>query len=670
MSIPGKQRVSIQHIATIQEGIQNLDEDKVRTGLGSLYNALKLEHERDMPLSPFFDLVTTMRKGREDFLSLEIKNLLALLIHDMAQEVYQANQSGQLIGITDGTRKDLINGLTHLLDLLNARKEPCVTAITCVEIAKTLVATLSTSKDNAESRFSDLVSVIRPFAGKFGSFVGDASADLVSLSFKGVKLIYEIGAEFYEMRKSSVAEANGQAFVLQLALVRSWKVIVLADQQETALNSELAPLKKYFEHIQNGEIKPLIRRLFRRVGKRAAEVFSSDVKGINDTARAIKQFRRGIAGKMVGMIGNIEAIKEADTNTKQLKLIPLLREVAFYALLDLYSVTDNPYIKCEILSLFGEIATRPIESNSLNPDSLKWLITTRGYSKPDPGSELSTHIETRALMALLWAIWPLEPKTQESDLMISAMTPEEAVPQDNATPPQEDKKALLKDKEWALRCTAIEALLRFDHFYREKEKKEPKEHTPIANFLEQAGQEYRLMSLLVNRLKLSGEQIDELRGFIGLARKQAKTMTSQTDSELKNKKETIEVWLKSKLELDNTECDHLLSFLKESKEKHNEQGNGENEQTPYSGLAVRPVLDKLIDKFDLTESERKLIDEAIFQGHGENAVQTSWEEKLTKAFKNFFTVNHYPKIACAFNNLGKIKAMIEEEEKTKGRFTA
>jgi hypothetical protein len=76
------QRTSIQHVAAVKDGIQTLDKDKVLSGLTSLYDTILKDSSQEgyLPLSPFFDLVTTMRYGREDFLSLDIKNLLAPLI--------------------------------------------------------------------------------------------------------------------------------------------------------------------------------------------------------------------------------------------------------------------------------------------------------------------------------------------------------------------------------------------------------------------------------------------------------------------------------------------------------------------------------------------------------------------------------------------------------------
>jgi hypothetical protein len=121
------------------------------------------------------------------------------------------------------------------------------------------------------------------------------------------------------------------------------------------------------------------------------------------------------------------------------------------------------------------------------------------------------------------------------------------------------------------------------------------------------------------------------------------------------------MWLMSKLELGDKECEALLNFLEKEDKKRGNEG-----EVPYSEYKeARKVLDKLINKFYLTLPERKLIDKAIFQGQGKTIEQASLVEKLAEAFKSFFSLDDYPKIACTFNNLDKIKTMIEEEEKVK-----
>jgi hypothetical protein len=731
-----EQRTSSQHIAAIKEGIQNLNEETVRIGLGSLYNALKLEHERDMPLSPLFDLVTTMPYGREDFLSLEIKNLLALFIFHMVQRVYSWDQHPESRGVLQKTKEELLASLAQLADLLNAAKEPCVTAVSYIETARQLVATLSMSKEEEQTEFGKILSIVRettPFANTVISFVGSTTAaDLgaavathgASLAFnpKTLKLIYDIcaegyaiGSQGYKMFTSLARGDNKQEFVLQLYLVDSWKKIVLSQVEDpkippTEIKETLETLKKYFETVKGGSGKPAVTKF---LGRQINKVLGVDER---KRKRAIKEFRISIADEALTEIDSILKNIDSMKSTEQGKLMPLrLRKIAFRALVDWYVTAENIYIKCEILRFFGEVSTLflfnsngvKVDSLELGDNALNRLVSTthelQSGTEPETGSDskLREHIEVLALMFLIATVSPST--GSGGDYWILGLI------SDNLQSAEKDVQSSEKAETWQLQCTAVEALLRFDYFYRSVRK--PSTESPIARFLEEVGQEYRLVKLFVGRLGLTEKQVDELRVFIGLARQKAdlvnqreavKSQALQAQAKASNRKgslteaeknsrnvyntaetrlrddigpklraerEKIEKWLKSNLGLEDGECNTLLEFLKENKEEDKGRGNGENE-LPYSGHDVRPVLDKLINKFDLNQAERELIDKVIFRGKGTSINQVSWREWLAEAFKSFVAVDHYPKIACTFNNLGKIKAMIEEEEKTKGRFTA
>jgi hypothetical protein len=145
------------------------------------------------------------------------------------------------------------------------------------------------------------------------------------------------------------------------------------------------------------------------------------------------------------------------------------------------------------------MVTLALKSEWLNDDSLKRLIATRGSKSIETasGPELSKYIEAIALMSLIGVVWPAS--INKEDPVILSLT-------------SGDAQAF--SKEWQLPCTAVEALLRFDYFYREKTRKKPEEHTPIADFLEEVGQEYQLIPLFVNRLGLTKEQVIALRAFI------------------------------------------------------------------------------------------------------------------------------------------------------------
>ena len=103
----------------------------------------------------------------------------------------------------------------------------------------------------------------------------------------------------------------------------------------------------------------------------------------------------------------------------------------------------------------------------------------------------------------------------------------------------------------------------------------------------------------------------------------------------------------------------MLEFLQQDKA----QPAAQPQQEKYSQEPVRPVLEKLIDQFNLTKAEREVIDEAIFKGQRAHTAQESMIEKVGEALKSFFGQDNYPKIACAFNNLASIEAMIDAENR-------
>jgi hypothetical protein len=692
VNIMSEQRTSAQHIAAIKDGIQNLDKSKVRDGLKGLYRAI-LDEEEGMPLSPFFDLVTTMRHGREDFLSLDVKYVFSVVTRHMARRVYEWDQSAT--GVAQHTKEALQENLDRLLALLEPTKEPCVTSMTNIEITKILVSQLSLSSDSAKTDLSHLLSTTVDGINQIKQFWNESKDVLnkikakdihpIALPLKILGLIYEkTSTKIFEF----VQDFKEQQIALQLAMIDGWRDIFFKPTGNVLSKEEKEGTKKVLEgllqHFTKGFLseKDIVQKTYKGLYEEGCEILRR-IKGTNT-------YREALIGYIVNEIKEIE--ESLHEEGKEKEVIQSLRNVAFYALVDLYARTTETFVKCEILNVFGEMATR-LQSDLLNDNSLNQLIATRGSTSIETALNkgLSGHIEAVALMNLIWVVWPAN--INKADPVILSLH-------------SGDAQAL--SKKWQLQCTAVEALLRFDHLYREETRKKPEEHTPIVEFLEEVGREYQLLPLFVNRLGLSKTQVDELREFIAHTHgteeeslqndiKSSASMQSLTkdknkvvfhktaaalnpfkhrkkrespqekwpQEKLKEKREAIKRWLESQMGLKDEECEILLSFLQEAKTRD----NGENEHPPYSDHPVRPVLNDLIDKFYFTQSERELIDKVIFQGQGKNVDQTSRREWLAEAIKSFFAVDHHPKIACAFNNLDKIKAMIEEEEKTKGRFT-
>jgi hypothetical protein len=655
-----EQRTSSQHIAAIKDGIQNLDKNKVLKGLEGLYGLYSpVLYKGDIPLSPFFDLVTTVRDGREDFLSFDIKHLFSFVVRCIAERVYDWDQSK--VGVTQNTKEALHNSLDQLLALLEPTKEPCVISWTHLEITKIIVSQLSMPNDDKGTDIGKLlsttVSEINWMKQSFNE-IKDITGKIEAKDIHPITLPLKILGLIYEKTSERVCElANDlqeQRIVLQLTMVEAWKKIVL----ERTVNSEIVLLQKeeikkvlegLLQHFKKGFLgeEGILQKGYKRLYEKGSEILRQ-IKGTDAYAKALTKY----------IVNEIKEIDEnLDKKGKEETIMRSLRDIAFYALVDLYARTTETFVKCEILNVFGEMATQ-LKSDFLNDNSLKRLIATRGSTSIETASdpELSKHIEEIALMSLIWVVWPAN--INKEDPVILSLT-------------SGDARAL--SKQWQLQCTAIEALLRFDYFYREKKRKKPEEHTPIADFLEEVGQEYQLIPLFVNRLGLTKEQVIELREFIAHTKEATESSIGKealarptgqgrkpSEETLIAEKDKIKGWLKRTLKLEDAECEALLNFLVKEEKKRGNEG-----EVPYSVHDVRPVLDKLINKFYLTSPERKLIDKAIFQGQGTTNYQVSLTEKLAEAFKSFLGNDNYPKIACAFNNLGKIKAMIEKEEDVK-----
>ncbi|MEL6153093.1 MAG: hypothetical protein AAFQ78_03640, partial [Bacteroidota bacterium] len=137
---PKKQRQTIRHTDAITEGIHELDKNKVIQGLRELRNTDF--SEIDTPLSPFYDLVTGISHGREDFLGLELKHLLSIAIRHLAMYVYQWNKAKNQ-GVSTLTRGELVIKLQNLIDLSEPSKYPCITALTNLDSARAISSCLA-----------------------------------------------------------------------------------------------------------------------------------------------------------------------------------------------------------------------------------------------------------------------------------------------------------------------------------------------------------------------------------------------------------------------------------------------------------------------------------------------------------------------------------------------
>ncbi len=699
-------RTSIQDVGAVKEGILNLDKQQVLSGLAGLYHTNFKEIGN--PLSPFYDLVTTnMSYGREDFLSLEIKHLLALVIRHMAQDIYQWDQTKN-VGIADQTKQDLISGLDQLLKLLEPSKDPCVTSTMNLENTKVLVKQLSMSKNDASGKLSATIREIKQFVDD------NITSDSIAASYKVLQRIHEIGSDVLEKDKE-------QALMLHLAVVASWRGIVLGPTR----NAETTSLRKE-------EIEKMLGILRKYFGEKSLGEESS-IQAVQNTVHSIIKKDRDSYRNLLAtfVLEELETIKKKIEKAEKIQkqeIIPQLCNIAFYALVDLYATTRHTDVKCEILNVFGEMATF-LDLSLLEDDNfLKSLIATRGSKSLETKSDkkLSNHIEGIALMSLIGIVLPPNLKNNNDPVTLSLTSG--------------DTKD--SSQEWKLRCTAVEALLRFDNFYREVQKQQ-QGNTPITDFLDLVGQEYLLISLFVDKLGLQEKQATELREFISHAKRAAeakklltdklkngkyglsvdaikeilnfsseknekisrafkklKNKTSRVDrvqrsditlkhrnltpeqvdlisafqgefstEKLEAKRKPIKELLKDQLHLEDGECTIFLEFLQDDnkeEEGDKEEPQVKKDQEPYSGHSVRPVLDKLIHKFYLTSSERKLIDKAIFQFQGKHTDQASLIEKVAEALKNFFWQDGYAQIACTFKNLEKIRMMIEEEKKLVG----
>ena len=713
-----KQRESIGYVDTILKGIHEIDEAKVFGGLKRLRNIDFSNLET--PLSPSFDLITGISPGREDFLTLELKHLLALVIRHMAQGVYQWTQQ-QNKGVANVTQKELTTSLGKLIALLEPTKDPCIAAITNLHCAKAIANCLAMPASTTGDEWWDRLIFVTEFITFVDKSIEEGKVGGIDTALSLLQRLYKGGA-------AMLKEANAQTLVMQIAAVDAWQRIMHAGsnvkEQKEQIRKTLEGLKQYFEEGVLGQENKL---------HKATRMFKKAKDAIASLMQAAPSYRKCLIEVLYKKIAALEDNLDNQDAGQDRNIIEALRNIAFHALVDLYVETADESVRCEILKVFGALARCLCKQGSLSADRLNSLI---GKKKVDT-------IEQAALRILVEAIWPTVFENENDPVALSLTS----------------GKAVELSPKWQIQCTAIEELLRFEaHYLKHKGDESTKEaKTPITSFLDEMGKEYQVTALLVNKFNLSKNKITRLRDFLhhakgldkarellrtafslqekdieklekrekwyslmeeskkntvkellapGFEKKGIKAESQEkflkyllkkdkndaleapfrelaelkiepsdidlirdflrekiSQKELATKEQNIKQWLGEKLNLQGKECDTLIQFL----QKHKAQQAAQPQQEKYSKEPVRPVLDKLIDQFNLTKAERDLIDETIFQGKSSDTAKESLIAKVGAALKNFFGQDNYPKIACAFNNLDRIRAMIKEEKLLLGK---
>ena len=737
-----KQRESIGYVDTILKGIHEIDEAKVFGGLKRLRNIDFSNLET--PLSPSFDLITGISPGREDFLTLELKHLLALVIRHMAQGVYQWTQQ-QNKGVANVTQQELTKSLGKLIELLEPTKDPCIAAITNLHCAKAIASCLAMPASTTGDEWWDRLIFVGELIGDSLQLAAGITTGQADISFKAGLLILQ---RLYKPMSEMLKEANAQTLVMQIAAVNAWKGIMLhpgsnaEELSKKQVEKTIEGLKQYLEERILSE-----KSVWTKVWKKIWTIIKdNDVKRTKDEViTKLNKAKLPFSERIVALI-SLELIdllkdpeKHQDLKIKEgiegTKIIEKLRNIAFHALVDLYVETADESVRCEILKVFGALARSLCQESSFDDKQLNSLIDKSGPIKAsDPNV-----IEQAALRILVEAIWPTV--FENDDPVALSLT---------------SGKAVELSKKWQIQCTALEELLRFEAYYlKHKGDESTKEaKTPITSFLDEMGREYQVTALLVNKFGLIKGEIVQLRDFLHYAKRlqnveqllhlqSLRTWISKTFSlqkvdieillkegkiqqnkisailqnkisailhikqvlsrekkdglsnlassgqlvqelgiehsdvdlifdflngeisqkKLAEKEKAINNLLREKLELQGEERKKLIEFL----QKEKDQQPAQPQQEKYSKEPVRPVLDKLINQFNLTQTERNLIDETIFQGKSSDTAKESLIAKVGEALKSFFGQDNYPKIACAFNNLDRIRAMIKEERLLLGK---
>ncbi|MEL6539635.1 MAG: hypothetical protein AAFP93_02600, partial [Bacteroidota bacterium] len=138
----------------------------------------------------------------------------------------------------------------------------------------------------------------------------------------------------------------------------------------------------------------------------------------------------------------------------------------------------------------------------------------------------------------------------------------------------------------------------------------------------------------------------------------------------KGMKGVLKEWMLSKLQLSEKDFEILVEFLAQEKSVPSEDSSDQERYADISvelkdgkKASVRPVLNKLINRFNLTVEEQALIDKTIFiGGDSRGEKEDLFWAKIVKVVSNFFARDNYLRIACSYNNLKNIKKLIHAEE--------
>lgn len=474
-----KQSESIAHVDTILQGIHKIDRTKVKNGVKELrkINFKDLE----TPLAPFFDLATGLghglSHGREDFLALELKHLLSIVIRQMAQGTYRWAQQKNKI-ITEDTKDLLREALSKPSKLLDPTQEPCVSAKNNFIYAEAIVSCIKIpTQDEEAKRWEQIMFVTEVLA-----YVGDSVlAKKPTLSI-GLTLLQRGYSYMQEAKKIN----HDQQLVMQMAVLDAWKIIIdPSSQTEQPLTRQvektIATFKEYVEK-EGGE----------------------NTKKSKQSDEARRTFKDYVST-------SIKKIEEKVKTGEEVEIKKELQNLAFYALVDLYAKTKHESVQCEILKTFGEMAKGLCQK--LSEDQLRSAMNKESINNND-----IEDIEIDSLRILIEAIWPTQKDQKEQDspdTFKSRLSAEEATK--------------LSEK-WMIQCTAIEELLRFEAHYIKNEKskrgkdntKDAEPITPIRSFLDAMGSEYRMTTLFRKRFDLDEPAVTTVRDFLDIVKKVSK----------------------------------------------------------------------------------------------------------------------------------------------------
>ncbi len=574
----------------------------------------------------------------------------------MAQQTYYWNQA-RMVGVAPETKEKLERKLTQLIDLLDATKEPCVTAKVHLENARILVKQLSEIGQRFNLGEWLMKSETLHATGKAAFFTGKLVVTGMTGGITAPILVPDILEFFYENKDTVQEIAQNTTKVAKDASTRSKSLInsnaasqlASVDALRSVILEPFNPgsIEEKSERVYHGLIKSLLQQHFAKTPKEKQKVskIQWDEKSSENWTQLenqVKEWRDNakngaIRKKELDWISQILHAVEAEKTRHRTSMNPqspsrammpllvkVLRIIAFKALGDFYTKIDHVNVKCDILNVFGEVAT---------------LRHTHGV-------EVDSSFEGMGLI------------TVEAQQLLESVAKGKSIIFNNegGLYTDYDKKY---SKVWELRCTAIETLVRCNFWCQSNQQQGACELTGV---LDTMAQEYKLVSLLRQRLGFTEKQIASLRKFIIHDKSPNMIKEKRRKGSVKilsDEQKEVEKTLQNVLELSKEESKNLLSFLRENKD--HSQKNRDDTHIPYREHEIRPVLDKIIQRFYITPTERALVDKAIFQAWGKIDDQISPQDNLEEVIKDIFSNSHTPEVTCTFHNLEKIRSLIRQE---------